>query len=108
MKRVVQMDLTVFIIFGIIIALMIVMSVFLLNGKGAFLIAGYNTMSKKRKALYDEKAMCRFAGALPPMKKKHMPSTIRTTINSTSPMCRCSSRVTWRAAPERTPSTSCR
>jgi hypothetical protein len=38
------------------------MAAFLLNGKGAFLIAGYNTMSKSEKAEYDEKALCRFMG----------------------------------------------
>jgi len=55
---------TVFIIFGIVIVPMIVVAVFLLNGKGAFLIAGYNTMSKIEKEKYDEKAMCRFVGWL--------------------------------------------
>jgi hypothetical protein len=38
------------------------MAAFLLNGKGAFLIAGYNTMSKSEKAEYDERALCRFMG----------------------------------------------
>ena len=33
-------------------------------GKGAFLIAGYNTMSEKEKAAYDEKALCRSMGKL--------------------------------------------
>lgn len=31
-------------------------------GKGAFLISGYNTLSKEKKAKYDEKAMCKFMG----------------------------------------------
>ena len=34
------------------------------RGKGAFLIAGYNTASKAEKARYDEKALCRFMGRL--------------------------------------------
>lgn len=34
------------------------------KGKGAFLIAGYNTMSEKEKAQYDEKALCRSMGKL--------------------------------------------
>jgi hypothetical protein len=51
---------TVFIIFGI----MVIIAIFLLNGKGAFLVAGYNTMSKDKKAKYDEKALCRFVGWL--------------------------------------------
>ena len=31
-------------------------------GKGAFLIAGYNTMSDSKRAQYDEKALCKFMG----------------------------------------------
>ena len=42
--------------------LIIIMAVFLLHGKGAFLITGYNTMSKHEKAHYNEKALCRFTG----------------------------------------------
>ena len=34
------------------------------RGKGAFLIAGYNTASKAEKEKYDEKALCRFVGKL--------------------------------------------
>ena len=33
-------------------------------GKGAFLIAGYNTASQEEKARYDKKALCRFMGRL--------------------------------------------
>jgi hypothetical protein len=36
----------------------------MLTGRGAFLIAGYNTMSKARKEKYDEKALCRFTGKI--------------------------------------------
>ena len=32
------------------------------QGKGAFLIAGYNTASKEKKATYDEIALCKFMG----------------------------------------------
>ena len=39
-----------------------VMSVVLLSGHGAFLIAGYNTSSKADKAKYDEKKLCRVMG----------------------------------------------
>jgi len=56
--------MTTYIIFGSVIALMIITGIFLLNGKGAFLIAGYNTMNKSEKVKYDEKAVCRFAGRL--------------------------------------------
>ncbi|MGF2617787.1 DUF3784 domain-containing protein [Rossellomorea vietnamensis] len=48
----------------IIIALFIVLGLFLLNGKGAFLIAGYNTMPKEEKEQYDEQALCRFMGKM--------------------------------------------
>ena len=34
------------------------------RGKGAFLIAGYNTASKAEKEKCDEKALCRFVGKL--------------------------------------------
>ena len=40
------------------------MAIFLLKGRGASLLAGYNTMSYDERARYDEKAMCRFAGRL--------------------------------------------
>lgn len=53
-----------FFTFGIIIIPMIVAAVFLINGKGSFLIAGYNTMSKEKKEKYDEKYLCRFVGWL--------------------------------------------
>jgi hypothetical protein len=50
------------VLWGIILIPMIIMALFLLNDKGAFLIAGYNTMSTAEQAKYDEKAMCRSAG----------------------------------------------
>ena len=39
-----------------------VLGVFLLNGKGTFLIAGYNTSSKEEKAKYDKLALSKFYG----------------------------------------------
>ena len=42
----------------------IVIGIVLCCGKGAFLIAGYNTASPKEKASYDEKALCRATGIL--------------------------------------------
>jgi hypothetical protein len=50
------------IFWGCVLIPLFIMSLFLLNGKGAFLIVGYNTMSKKEQAKYDEKALCRFTG----------------------------------------------
>ena len=43
--------------------LLIVPSIFLLAGRGAFLIAGYNTASAAEKAAYNEKRLCRIIGA---------------------------------------------
>ena len=34
------------------------------RGKGAFLVAGYNTASQEEKARYDKKALCRFMSRL--------------------------------------------
>ena len=34
------------------------------RGKGAFLIAGYNTAPKREKEKYDEQALCRFMGKI--------------------------------------------
>jgi len=52
------------IIVGVIVVPFLVMSIFLLNGKGAFLIAGFNTMSSSEKATYDENALCKAVGRL--------------------------------------------
>jgi len=38
------------------------MAIFLLNGRGSFLIAGFNTMSDAKRAEYDEKALCKAVG----------------------------------------------
>lgn len=44
--------------------LFLTMSLVLLQGKGAILIAGYNTLSAEEKAKYDEAALCRATGRL--------------------------------------------
>ena len=56
--------MVVWIITGIVAVPFLVMAMFLLRGRGAFLIAGYNTMSKEKKSAYDEKALCRSVGLL--------------------------------------------
>lgn len=48
---------------GMILLFLVLGAVFY-QGKGAFLIAGYNTASKEEKAKYEEKALCRFMGKL--------------------------------------------
>lgn len=50
------------IIIGVCVLPMVVMAVFLLQGKGAFLISGYNMMSAEKKATYDVGALCRSVG----------------------------------------------
>ena len=55
-------DMIVCIMIGICMLPMLGMSIVLLMGKGAGLIAGYNTMSREEKEQYDGPAMCRFIG----------------------------------------------
>ena len=49
---------------SVISAMAVVMGVFLLMGRGSWLIAGYNTMSVAEKAKYDERALCKFIGKI--------------------------------------------
>lgn len=39
-------------------------AIFLSKGKGASLLAGYNTMSDSEKSKYDEVALCKFMGKI--------------------------------------------
>lgn len=52
------------VITGVIGMLFVVMAIVLLTGRGSFLIAGYNTMPKKEKEEYDNKALCKFLGKI--------------------------------------------
>lgn len=52
------------IVFGGIILLFFVLSAFFWSGKGAGLIAGYNTASPEEKNRMDGKALCRFMAKL--------------------------------------------
>ncbi|HSP21351.1 MAG TPA: DUF3784 domain-containing protein [Planococcus sp. (in: firmicutes)] len=47
-----------------VIFLFLILSIYLLQGKGAMLISGYNTMSKEDKAQYDTVALCKATGKL--------------------------------------------
>lgn len=49
---------------SIFILLFIIIGVFMISGKGAFLIAGYNTMPKEEKEKYNEKALTTFMGKM--------------------------------------------
>ena len=51
-------------VFYITVGLLLVISIPLLCGKGAFMIAGFNTMSREEKAKYNEKALARFVGLM--------------------------------------------
>ena len=53
-----------FLVASIFAVPVIIIGIVLCCGKGAFLIAGYNTASPKEKAAYDEKALCRAVGVL--------------------------------------------
>ena len=52
------------IILAVVIILFLILSIVLLMGKGAFLIAGYNTMAALEKEKYDEVALCRAMGVM--------------------------------------------
>lgn len=56
------MNITFILILSIVLAPMLIIAILLINGKGADLIAGYNTMSKEEKATYNEKELCRATG----------------------------------------------
>ncbi len=49
---------------GVIFLILVILGVLLWCGKGAWLIAGYNTSSKAEKSKYDEKALCRFVAKI--------------------------------------------
>ena len=53
-----------YIISGTVFAILIIVTVFLLTGRGANLIAGFNTLSKKEKEKYDKVALCKFVGKI--------------------------------------------
>ena len=48
----------------IVFGLLIVLGIIFFCGKGAFLIAGYNTSSKEEKSHIDKKLLCSFMGKL--------------------------------------------
>ena len=57
-------QITSFFVSNIVMVPVIIMGIVLCCGKGAFLIAGYNTASPEEKATYNEKALCRATGVL--------------------------------------------
>ena len=54
----------VLVIHCIILALFVILGIVFSRGKGASLIAGYNTAHQSEKGKYDQTALCRFMGRL--------------------------------------------
>lgn len=52
------------IVTSITLVIFLFFSIMFLNGKGAMLIAGYNTLDEEERAKYDEKALCKAVGKL--------------------------------------------
>lgn len=52
------------IVHGCAVLLFVSLAIVFFCGKGAFLIAGYNTASPEEKEQYDEKTLCRAMGVL--------------------------------------------
>jgi hypothetical protein len=48
----------------IVMAIFVLLGILFLNGKGSFLIAGYNTASPAEKEKIDEKKLCNYTGKL--------------------------------------------
>ncbi len=48
---------------ALVLGLVLVLALILLSGRGAFLIAGYNTSSKEEKSRWNKKRLCRGVGA---------------------------------------------
>ncbi len=57
-------DIVAIIITGLIGLIVIVFAVILLSGRGANLLAGFNTLSDDEKKEYDEKALSKFVGKI--------------------------------------------
>lgn len=55
-------DLAGYVIGGLMIILFIILGIVLLTGRGANMIAGFNTMSKEEQAKYDIRALTKFMG----------------------------------------------
>lgn len=49
---------------AILIGLFLLLGILLSMGKGSFLIAGFNTMTKEEKEKYDKLALCKFMGKM--------------------------------------------
>jgi hypothetical protein len=50
------------IIWWILVILFLAITIYLISGRGGWLVAGYNTSSKEEKVKYNEKKLCRGLG----------------------------------------------
>ena len=57
-------NMIAYVVIGIVFVIFLIMSIVLLSGRGSFLIAGYNTSSKKEKEKYDSRALSKFTGKI--------------------------------------------
>lgn len=48
----------------IVFAALLLLALLFFSGRGAWLIAGYNTLPRKERERYDARALCRFMGKL--------------------------------------------
>lgn len=51
-------------VFGTVVAVLLALAALFLTGRGAGLIAGYNTLPRAERERYDRRALCRFTGKL--------------------------------------------
>lgn len=57
-------DITALLITTFLGLFLLILAIVLLCGKGAMMIAGFNTMPKKEREKYDSVALCRFLGGI--------------------------------------------
>lgn len=57
-------DIIGLVIVGVVAMIFIVLAIGMLRGKGAWLIAGYNTADKTEREKYDSVALCKFIGKI--------------------------------------------
>lgn len=48
----------------IVVILFLLIGIYMLTGRGSFLIAGYNMLPQEQKQKYNEKRLCRFTGVM--------------------------------------------
>jgi hypothetical protein len=59
-----RISLPALIVSGVLGAAIIAMAIILLRGRGARLIAGFNTLPEREKRRYDQAGLCRFMGKI--------------------------------------------